>query len=293
LIKFLNFYGTSFTEGGGFEFDLKPKTKAVYENIDEDLTTFNFSYPGQLQKLCGDSLKVNNYAKSGWGNERIYRMVIDKISEPNFKKEENIFFFEFSDLGRKEYFSKQLSDYVLVNYTLNENGYQTDNISLIKDYFTTKDIIEYEESLIDFDFYDKLCKNSLFSKNQYDSVIYNTIYFIDFLKYNNINFYVLDNMKHHSLIGNRIGFPNLMRFGNEVGSQSIFKFSNFDITYETENYIKDNHFGLIGNKYIAYNIYNNLISNEIILEKKLNTKEINENEILNTISKNINKLLAI
>ena len=293
MIKFLNFYGTSFTEGGGFEFDLKPITKAVYKNINEDLTTFNFSYPGQLQKLCGDSLKVNNYAKSGWGNERIYRMVIDKISEPNFKKEENIFFFEFSDLGRKEYFSNKLSDYILINYTLNTDGYQTDDISLIKDYFTTKEIIKYEENLLYFHFYDELCKNSLFLKTQYDSVIYNTIYFIDFLKYNKINFYVLDNMKHHSLIGNRIGFSNLMRFGKKAGSQSIFKFSNFNITYETENYIEDNHFGLIANKYIAYSIYNNLISKEIISGNKLNVKQINEKEILNIISKNISKLRAI
>ena len=52
MIKKIYTFGTSFTEGGGFEFDiLQPQNLKCYQNLGEELTRFNFSYPGQLQKL--------------------------------------------------------------------------------------------------------------------------------------------------------------------------------------------------------------------------------------------------
>ena len=69
MIKKIYTFGTSFTEGGGFEFDtIDYKYKKLYENFDEDYSQYNFSYPGQLQKLI-PNIEVINLAKSGYGNE--------------------------------------------------------------------------------------------------------------------------------------------------------------------------------------------------------------------------------
>ena len=62
-LKHVNCFGTSFTDGGGHEFgkrdgDYGKYLKEVYRNKypNEEQTQFNFSWPGQLQKL----FKENN-----------------------------------------------------------------------------------------------------------------------------------------------------------------------------------------------------------------------------------------
>ncbi len=101
-------FGTSFTQGGGFEYWRKPTTKKVYEGFTpmKDNTHFEFSWPGQLDKLV--DCKVSNYAKCGHGNERIYRLVYEQTTDPKFNPNDILFFFELLFLGLKKIYSSKL-----------------------------------------------------------------------------------------------------------------------------------------------------------------------------------------
>ena len=105
-IKYINCFGTSFTAGGGFEFggtsDVRNNfLKFFYSGLNEEPTQFNFSYPGQIQRL-NSKIKINNYAKNGYGNDRMMRLVYDIITSIDFNKNEHIFLLEFGGIGRKE-----------------------------------------------------------------------------------------------------------------------------------------------------------------------------------------------
>ena len=91
-IKYINCYGTSFTQGGGFEYWHQPGIKIAYDGLGPmvDKTHWEFSWPGQLQKYLGDTYQVRNFAKCGFGNERIYRKTHDMINHPDFDPKENL-----------------------------------------------------------------------------------------------------------------------------------------------------------------------------------------------------------
>ena len=98
-IKYIHCFGTSHTAGGGFEFESiqKSELKNLYKECGEELKQFNFSWPGILQKYLNQTkIKVLNHAKSGFGNELIYRKVYDIVTSNDFNREENLFIFEFS-----------------------------------------------------------------------------------------------------------------------------------------------------------------------------------------------------
>ena len=119
MIKEIHCFGTSHTEGGGFEFfnqNIASKLKKIY--TEQPFTQFNYSYPGQLQKLIGSGVKVFNHGKSGYGNERMYRIAYDLIMNNEDSLSEKLFIFEFSFLGRKEFYSNTLKDHFIVNYEI-------------------------------------------------------------------------------------------------------------------------------------------------------------------------------
>lgn len=267
-IKYINCFGTSYTAGGGFEFecynDLKSKKlHEIYGKIEIEKTQYHFSWPGQLQKLVGSDIKVNNFAKSGYGNSRIFRLVYDIINDENFNSEENVFIFEFAGIGRDEFFLKEIKDYLVCNYqskydknnNINfefvgaANSYNYDNMSItnkIKNYdefFNT-----YVNKFIDFDEYS-------------DTMIRETDFFLSYLEKNNIKFlfcvspilyYEYDNTKK-IIFGDNINFKQYTNFVKFVNG------NNLQITDETHQQIKDSHSGLKGNKIASQCIYNKLI----------------------------------
>ena len=86
MIKEIHCFGTSHTEGGGFEFMHREKSTELKKfYTEEPFTKENYSYPGNLQKLVGKDIKVYNHAKSGYGNERMYRLVYEILNnkKPN------------------------------------------------------------------------------------------------------------------------------------------------------------------------------------------------------------------
>ena len=62
MIKEIHCFGTSHTAGGGFEFFNKENASKLKKTYTErPFTQFNYSYPGQLQKLIGNGVKIFNH----------------------------------------------------------------------------------------------------------------------------------------------------------------------------------------------------------------------------------------
>ena len=75
-IKYINCFGTSFTQGGGFEYWKNQNgIKIAYQGLGSMIGQSHYGFScklGQLQKYLGDDYQVKNYGKCGFGNERIY-----------------------------------------------------------------------------------------------------------------------------------------------------------------------------------------------------------------------------
>ena len=120
-IKYINFYGTSSTAGGGFEFDSLAEGPFIYIRYDkcdeEPKTQFNYSFPGQVKKFIGETnIEVFNFGKQGYGNDRMMRLAYARTKEEKFNKDEHLFLFEFAALGRDEFYFNEIKDYIICNY---------------------------------------------------------------------------------------------------------------------------------------------------------------------------------
>jgi hypothetical protein len=257
MIKEIHCFGTSHTEGGGFEFMHREKNielKKFYK--EQPFTKENYSWPGQLQKLIGRDIKVYNHAKSGYGNERMYRLVYDILNNktPN---DEKLLLLEFSIIGRKEYYSKSINDYFIANYSFNEKGF-IQNLDMAQTYFVSSYknvekllkplVYEFMTETIDFDIQEKTMKM-------------NNHFFIDYLLYNNVNF-LLTSPPY--FLQPRFGTEekiknNLIEFEEFVDDLYVFVEKNkLRIRDETNNEILDGHSGLEGNKKIAKIIFDKI-----------------------------------
>lgn len=273
-IKNIYCFGTSYTAGGGFEFGKDLKLTALYKNIGIPLTQYNFSWPGLLQTLTTPKVEVHNLAKSGYGNERVYRKTIDIIQDKNGEVDDSLFIFEFSGLGRKEYFFSELDDYVICNYNFDDisnnakmhgiaNGYFEDSIK-------TKNILKDNEEL-----FSKFMEKTINFRNQ--AIVYerNLLLFITFLKANNINFLINGNIWLNPKMGNTIPdvSDKLLKFKDSNGEWGdlVRYFNSYNLTLEdeTRGVIKDGHCGYVGNKIISEMIYNQLIDFGYIKSEKV------------------------
>ena len=250
MIKEIHCFGTSHTEGGGFEFfnqERASKLKKIYK--EKPFTQFHYSYPGQLQKLIGSGVKVFNHGKSGYGNERMYRIAYDLIINNEDSLSEKLFIFEFSFLGRKEFYSNTLNDHFIVNYEILENGANINGIS--QTYFINhKETYELlKNKVIPF------MKETMQGENQTKILRMNNKFFIDFLLQQNVNFllatppYGDENDFKQNLKEKYIEYTDVER--TLYGYYSINKWT---ITEESNGFINDSHAGLYGNNQIAKRI---------------------------------------
>jgi hypothetical protein len=257
MIKEIHCFGTSHTEGGGFEFMHRIRNTELKQFYKEEpFTKENYSYPGNLQKLVGKDIKVYNHAKSGYGNERMYRLVYEVLNDgkPN---DEKLLLLEFSYIGRKEYYSKSINDYFIANYSFNEDGY-INNLDVAQTYYAhshkkIEDLLkpmvyEFMTETIDFSIQEKTMKM-------------NNEFFIDYLLYNNINFLLTSPPQ---FLQPRFGTEekiknNLIEFEEYVCDLYFFiEKNNLRIWDETNDMIRDGHAGLEGNKRIAKIIFDKI-----------------------------------
>ena len=267
-IKHINCFGTSNTAGGGFEFD-SPTADAwlvekLYGNIpDEEKTIFNFSYPGQLQKLVGNKIQVHNYGKHGCGNQRLIRKTYDIINSKTFNKDEHIFIFEITGLGRREFFLKKINDYIICNYHITEN--QT------AEFISSANHYKYDsnETTALLDSYESFFKTQLTDFFDIEEEINEHERMVEFLfaylNAKNVNYYFTMVPQEYDyskstefLFGDGVYFQ-------QTNNMMDFSFINkLTIKDETDNQTDDLHIGLKGNKLIGNVIYNKLVEDGLL-----------------------------
>lgn len=260
-IKYIHCFGTSYTAGGGFEFDgVTPNDNAYtfYGDIDLPLTQYNFSYPGQLQKVLSDNVKVINHAKNGYGDERTFRLLYDIVNDSKFNKNEHIFIIEYAGLGRNEYWFNEINDYIVCNYWFDWNtgliekrvniansyGYQSHEMSDM--------LIKYEPLFLEF------LENTLKLNNETTKHFRNIEFFASYLNQKQLNyFYTTNQYDHH--IGKNFLFGDGIYFKKTTDFNTFSADNNLLILHETDFKYNDMHNGYIANKIIGLTIYNTLI----------------------------------
>jgi len=292
-IKNIYTFGTSWTEGGGFEFD-KPKPKYnsddlynIYGNTDEELTRKNFSWPGQLSKIC-KNLNIINHAKSGYGNERLYRKAFEEITNPKFDKEHSLFLFEFSDLGRKEIYHKEIGDYIILNYYWEHPIQETDlKISSFANsyYYDSDEVLNILSK--DYDLLKSFLEKTIDFYNVVDLLNRNMHMFISFLEFNQIKYHILtteyvnwnQNLKTtENLIKEKRVKLNLK---NDTYNDVMELFTQYGLSLknETNGVINDGaHLGYNGSKLIA-NLVSSFLVNEGYIDSDINLLDIDWNII--------------
>ena len=304
IVKNIYTCGTSFTVGGGFEFWKDDKRKTAYSNLGEEISQHNFSYPGQLEKIINDdNINVINLAKSGYGNELMYQEVYKIVNSSDFNKETDVFFLEFSHLGRTELFSRKINKRIILNWNqifssdkkikepiaFEFNGWAE---TYWKD--DTKEGIlriklEKEYSL----FFQKYINNFDYKKSL-RVMSNNSITFISYLLQKGIKFWFTQPpLSIEPRYFEKLNWDSkLIDFDKESrGFMLDFALFSFNgagtITHETNGYIEDGHTGIVGNKVIAIKLYNHLIKNGLISNSMIDIDYSELNRISNIIKNNV------
>lgn len=193
MIKEIHIFGTSFSCGGGFEWKSKYYSEILKKHYTEQpFTQHYYSWPGQLKKLLGDDIKIHNHAKSGYGNERLYRKAHKIIETNKDKLDEMLFLFEFSALGRKELWSNEHKQYLSYNYDCNLELPKPKLMGVAKSY--ENQICGLEKA--DYPKQEKLIQSFLEEtwnpKEEVDKLNRNIDMFVSYLFENKVNFKILE-----------------------------------------------------------------------------------------------------
>ena len=273
MIREIHTFGTSFTAGGGHFFEIPnkilEKDKKLADRVkslhsvysEEPKTMYNYSWPGQLQKLVKDGVKVFNHAKEGFGNERMYRITNDILWDENefIDCDDKIFIYEFSALGRKEVWFNRMKDYCILNYgqmTKFGNGKRWVNVQQQFRVNTPDNHLEKYDSAwkILSDFSKLYLKECIDEEIQLKELEINNHMFLDSLLYNNVNFYSVSGYPEYPLekIKDRLvdfeGNNDFIDWALDKGGLTLGPLIG----------VKDNHLNLKGNKMVADIIFNKL-----------------------------------
>lgn len=276
-IKYINCFGSSYTAGGGFEFESvhferRQRINKVYRNFDsKEKTQFNFSWPGQLQKILkGSNIKVKNFGKQGYGNQRTFRKCYDLINSFGFNKDEHIFLIEFTDLGREEFFCKELNDYVICNYSIEDP-----NLSSCAKSYYYDDVEERKTADIFYDRFMNFFPPTFEMRNKVNQLNRELEFFISYLLYNKIN-WIITSTGNLSLWDikkkfkeKEISFGDGNYFSKNTCFHSFATLNKLTISHESNRIHDDFHCGYIANEIISKTIYNFLCNNGHVDGKEL------------------------
>ena len=286
-IKYIHCFGTSYTAGGGFEFDGTSPNDilyAIYKDIDSPLTQYNFSYPGQLQKILGNSVEVINHAKNGYGNERTFRLVYDIVKDSDFNKDEHIFLIEYAGLGRNEYWFNEINDYIVCNYWFDwDTGYIQKRANIANSYGYQSNemgdkLNKYEPLFLEF------LEHTLKLDKEIINHHRNIEFFASYLKQKELNYFYTTN-QFEEYMGRNFTFGDGEYFKKETDFNIFSASNNLSIRTETNFACNDMHNGYISNKIVGLTIYNKLIDLGFFQMEKMdiNWKELKEFKLKNKV----------
>lgn len=266
-IKKIHCFGGSFTAGGGFEFNSNKSKKhylnrldKFYGHLEDSPTQFKYSYPGQLQKMFGNDVEVINHAKSGYGNDRMYRIVYDITNSPNYKNEENLFLLEFTGLCRKEMYLNPLDSYITTNYNI-ENDKCVFLESAETYFYDSKEDVDKVKKL--YGFLKKYYELVINYDDEINKLYRETEYFISFVEKNNLNYYYTEKP---IILVEKFDQTKLLTYGDGINFKISNGFTGFgdinELTIKNETYgeLQDPHNNYKANKLTAHILYNKIIT---------------------------------
>lgn len=277
-IKYIHCFGTSHTAGGGFEFGSNNPERNLllnkyYSIPNEELSQYNFSYPGQLQKFIGKDVKVLNHAKQGYGDDRIQRILYSIVQEIDFNKDEHIFIIEFSGSGRQEIFVNELNKYLTINYEPEHFDSDTD-INSIKTKLAGMAFSYFYDTMTEYEyinehqpFFEKFVSEHINYKNEMFRISMLNDMLLAFLQKNNLNVFYTNKpfLMKTEISRDEYTKKGIMEFGDDIffkKSNNILEFAGKNkmfITHETEGLYEDLHNSFKCNKLVAHIIYNKLV----------------------------------
>ena len=291
-------FGTSFTQGGGFEYWLKPEVRTLYNGLNPmvDNTSFEFSWPGQLDKIV--DCKVVDYAKCGHGNERLYRKVYEQVSDESFNKDEVLFLFEISSIGRKAIYSADFEEWGIYNYQFDSENDRLDlkegSDGFAFDWYKEQwgaPEDDNENNKLEWINRNKLIMNKFLhltmdERSIVKSMEQNLAMFLSFCDKMKLNYYLVADESCITYNTPLLrGWQDKFLFDDLYLKWQIQYGNGIDITKETDGVVEDGHNGLGGNIFIANRVAKYLLKrNEIdeIKEYEFPTQE----EIIKVIKSN-------
>jgi len=263
-------FGTSLSCGGGFEWDSndQKRNKLLEENYGylKIRDQHKFSYPYHLQQLINKlnnvKIKVENFAKSGYGNERICQSIYNLITT-NEIDEETLLLVEFSDFGRLQLYDNHFEKDFIVNYHFEDNTEDLNfsNISLAYEYFydnkiereRLKEIYNTISNFLDFYIDMKYVPNK---------ISMNTFYLVSTLDNLNIPYIIVSDSMLLDGLHNKLKNYNKLKvdydIGNGKSTNILWEYiveKQLSIKHETNKKYNDFHAGYRGNIEISKQIY--------------------------------------
>lgn len=253
-IKEIYCFGTSYTAGGGFEWGISKRSGLENYYHEYPRTQYNYSWPGQLQKIVGPEIKVINLAQSGFGNDMIIRTAYDVISKTN-RLDDKLFLFEFVSVGRTEFWSNTFDSYVITNWLFDDDGKMGSITGMADRYYSPKQMEVFSKLKPIIEPY---LKESIFVETEIKKIDMNIKIFIDYLLYNEVNFKIVHRefalSKHKVpiplIVDPLTDKPDIVNFrGNHV---KVFP----TVIEETNGEVIDSHGGFEWVKHIAKRVAN-------------------------------------
>jgi hypothetical protein len=294
MIKKIYCFGSSHTEGGGFQNQYL--VNHVYKTLIEEPTMSKLSWPGILQNIVGKSTEVINHGKSGSGNERTYRMVTDLIFGENefngtkFNKEETLILIEPTNLDRKEYYSNTIKDHVVVNYRTDKPE-DTNSFHVVENHYFEKEkgINKKLNKKLYFDFLKEVSRFDI----QLSLLQRNLLMFFSFLELHGIKFKIVNGCNIFTDV--QQNYKNFKTVKYIFEGKKHYDFTEYAmkhgklITNETGNTIIDKHQGYFVNRVVSQTI-NNLLVNENLIKGNIIPVQNTEEDfckIRNRLNKNL------
>ena len=226
------FNGCSFTQGGGLETELDVDWNEVDENgVEKDLkdgrrdvlkiynevygipywkTRLDVAYPSIFSDITG--IQTINDAQSGGGIERIIRTTQDFLFQNWNNKENILLILELADFTRLEFYSNTFNQYVLFNYTVHPEN------NIVDDWFSCRDYAKRtysDDNNVLRPALKSYVSECLNPKHIFQKLTRDLVNFLSFLKLNEINFYITEDL-NYELIGmkNRIFSDYVLPIGS-------------------------------------------------------------------------------
>ncbi len=268
------FNGCSFTQGGGLETendvdwneldsdgnekDLKDGRRDVCKLYKEKYgvpywkSRLDVAYPSIFAGYA--QIETINDSQSGGGIERIIRTTQNFIAENWENKDNTLIVLELADFSRLEFYSNTFNDFLLFNYTVHPEDNKVDDWFVCRDY-SKRSYSDDNNQLRNV--FKGIVEETLTPKIVFQKLTRDLINFLSFLKLNNFNFYITDDL-NYELIGikEKLFSEYVLPFGSPYNWAEKNRGRIVD-----EIDINDVHPGLLGHRAYAKELLSFLNSN--------------------------------